>query len=622
MAEKCQNSDIGEIVRKAERDYTIGTTQISKYVSFNMHDTLERIDAYLNSKHISGEYDSLGREKPFFNIVTAAVNIWFRATDIDRKDIKVKPTKSTDDIEALLATIHLQEWMRRNAFGQFLNEWGRVLARYGSAVVKFIENSEGLHPMNIPWNRLIVDPVDFDNNVKIEVLELTEAQLRKKKGYDKDMVEALCSDLRSRETLDRKRKDNKADYIKLYEIHGELPKSMLTGNEDDEDTYVQQMQVISFLGIKGKRNEYQDYVLYAGEEDKDPYMITHLIKEDGRTLAIGAVEHLFEAQWMQNHTAKQIKDQLDLASKIIFQTADGSFVGQNAITSIENGDIMIHAANQPLTRLDGTPDIAAMQSFAQSWKSLGNEINGISESMLGINPPSGTAWRQTQALLQESHSLFELMTENKGLSIEEMLRNFILPSLKKGLDTSDEISTTLQGYNLDKIDTSYIKNHAIQHVNNHIKEQVLKGAIISPFQQDQMIQDAQGQVKDKLTAWGNQRFIKPSDIPSETWKELFKDLEWDLEVDVTGEEKNAQDVLDTLNTALQVIMNPAYGQNKQAQFIVGKILENAAVLSPMELASIPQATNAATGPMAGSAVASPPDTTQALPVTQKTNGGK
>jgi len=152
-------------------------------------------------------------------------------------------------------------------------------------------------------------------------------------------------------------------------------------------------------------------------------MITHLIEEDNRSQAIGAVEHLFEAQWMNNHTAKGIKDHLDLASKLIFQTADETFVGQNAIQAIETGDILVHAPNEPLTQLNNSShDITQMQNYGQMWKSLGNEITGISEAMMGSTPKSGTAWRQTEAILSESHDLFELMTENKGLHIEEMMR--------------------------------------------------------------------------------------------------------------------------------------------------------------------------------------------------------
>ncbi len=603
-----ENSDIGDIVRKAEQDYTKGTTTISKYVNFSMHDTLERIDAYLNSKHTSGEFDSLGREKPFFNICTAATNIWFRATDIDRNQIKISANKSQDVIASFLATVHLQDWMKRSAFGIFLNEWGRVLARYGSAVTKFVENSDGLVAMNIPWNRLIVDPVDFDNNVKIEVLELTEAQLRKRKGYDKDVVNSLCSAVSSRETLDKKKKDTKADYIKLYEIHGDLSKSFLTGKEEDKEVYVQQMHVISFLAVKNKRGEFNDYCLYSGEEEKDPYMITHLIKEDGRTLAIGAVEHLFEAQWMQNHTAKQIKDQLDLASKIVYQTADGSFVGQNVLTSIENGDILKHAINQPLTRLAGTPDIVAMQSFGQQWKQLGNEINGISEAMLG-EVKSGTAWRQTQALLNESHSLFELMTENKGLAIEEMMRRHVIPYTKKNMDTAEEISATLGLYDIDKIDSMFIRNHSIRKTNEKIMDTFLNGGSVSQEEQIAMTADAQNQIRESLSTMGNQRFFKPSEISDTTWKEIFKDIEWDVDVDVTGESKDVKGMLETLNTALQVVASPYYEQNKKAQMIVNKILEITGTMSPLELSSISATKTMPSDQTAGSTEGKP-----ALPV--------
>ena len=56
-----------QIVRRLESEYTRGSITQSKYVNFDMWDTINRIEAYLNSKHTSGETDSLGREKPFFN---------------------------------------------------------------------------------------------------------------------------------------------------------------------------------------------------------------------------------------------------------------------------------------------------------------------------------------------------------------------------------------------------------------------------------------------------------------------------------------------------------------------------------------------------------------------------
>ena len=99
---------IHDIVRDAEKNYLTGEVTIGKYVKWSMYDTVETIDAYLNSKHTSGLTDSLGREKPFFNIVTAAANVWYRATDLDRKDVKILPDSSRDVGLAMVAQCLLQ----------------------------------------------------------------------------------------------------------------------------------------------------------------------------------------------------------------------------------------------------------------------------------------------------------------------------------------------------------------------------------------------------------------------------------------------------------------------------------------------------------------------------------
>ena len=575
-----EDTTIYELVRQAEQNDQQGNTLISKYVTFDMREIINKIEAYINSKHISGDTDSMGREKPFFNIVTGIVNIWFRATDIDRKNIRVKSTKAEDTIMAFLGTVHLNQWMRKANFGVFLNDWGRTLARYGSAVTKFVEKDGELYAEVIPWNRIIIDPIDFESNVKIEVLELTPSQLRKRVGYDKAQVEALIEATSVRKDMNGQNKDNKSDYIKLYEVHGELPESYLTGKDEDDDTYTQQMHVISFVQGNGT-NEFDNFTLISGHEAKDPYMISHLIEEDGRSMAIGAVEHLFEAQWMMNHSVKAIKDQLDLASKLIFQTSDGSFVGQNALTAIESGDIMIHAVNQPITQINnGSHDISSLQAFGQQWQQIAQNITSTPDALMGNNAPSGTAWRQVEALQQEAHSLFELMTENKGLAIEEMMRNYVLPFLKKKLNNADEVSATLDVHGIDKIDAKYIKNEAIRRENAKATEAILAG------EQPQMdIPGAQVQIQSELDDMGGQRFYKPSEV---SWKKEFENFEWDVEVDVTGEASFSKEDMATLNTVLQTIAgNPMVLQDPNAKMVFNKILSLTGAVSPVELQSVP-----------------------------------
>ncbi len=584
--------EIGQIVRKAEQDYRLGQTVISKYVNFNMRDTLDKIDAYHYSVHTSGSTDSLGRDKPFFNIVSASENIWYRATDIDRGQIKIKAKKSKDVVNAFLKTIHVQSWMNKENFGIFLNDWGRHLSRYGSSIVKFVEKEGELHRKVMSWQSMIVDSIDFDNNPKIEIIELTEAQLYKIKEYDQDLVEKLCEAKSARKTIDGQRKDNKNDYIRLYEVHGELPLSYLTGEEKDEDTYVQQMHVISFLAGKDE-GTFDDYTLYSGKEEKDPYMITHLIREDDRTLGIGPVEKLFDAQWMLNHSVKAIKDQLDLASKLIFQTSDGSFVGQNALTAIENGDILIHKPNEPLTQLqNNSHDITSLQSFGQQWKVLGNELTGVSESMLGNNAPAGTAWRQVEALLNESHDLFDLMRQNKGLYIEEMFKKYVIPYVNKQMDTSEEISATLESYDIEKIDSKYIDTTTTNIVNKAIKDKVLYGnpndiTPVTPEEQAMLTQDIAGRLKKGLQDQGNQRFFTPDEVDTVTWKQTFKDSDDEVSVDVTGEDID-KDAMTTLNTMLGMIAkNPGILNDPNVKMLWDKILMLSGSVSPLEISSQP-----------------------------------
>lgn len=628
---------VSELVRKKEMLFSSGTpTVISKYVNFDLHTNNNKIDAYINSKHISGDVDSLGREKPFFNIVIATRNIWFRATNLDTKNIRIRSTTNDQMIPAFLLNILLMEWARKTKFGIFLKEWGLALSTYGSSIVKFVEKDGELIPSVIPWNRLIVDNIDVDNDIKIEKLYYTPAQLRKNKAYDQEFVKRLIEATTARKLLGRRQKiDNKPDFIEVYEVHGEMELAQLTDNWDDDskdiDEYVQQMHVVSFTTNKEKHDQYDEFILYRGREAKDPYVQTHLIKEDGRATSIGSVESLFEAQWMVNHSQKQIKDQLDVASKIIFQTSDPAFIGRNVLTNVENGDIFSYAPNQPLTQVaNSSHDTTSIANFQATWEVIGQKITGVSDAMMGATPPSGTAYRQTAAVLQESHSLFDVMTENKGLYLEQMMTEFIIPFLKKKLNHSNQISAMLDSQGIKEVDSMYVPNEAIRRHNqkmfDHMTQPIddlMNQPIPSPYNPQQGQADVQGE----MSSMGNQRFFKPSEIDDVTWKDVIKDLEYEVTIEITGENNDKQATLDSLNTTFTTIASLAgRPMTPQESFIFNKILEENGKISPLEMGQLQAQTQAQPqqaqpqgmpqgqpSPMGGSIG-------QPLPAQQQTNG--
>jgi hypothetical protein len=588
---------VHDIVREAEDNYLNGTTKLGEYVDWSMHDTIERIDAYINSKHISGDKDSLGRDKPFFNIVSAARNIWYRATDLDRKNIRIMPDKVSNTALAFVATVLLQKWMKEARFGKFLNDWGRTLATYGSAVVKFVEKDGTLTASVIPWNRFIADPVQFDSIPRIEKFYMTPAQLRQNPSYDQDMVDQLIKAASTRKTLDNQEKDTQANFIEVYEVHGMLDTRLL---EDDPDTnipekdvkYRQQMHVVSY--VEAKADKYDDFTLYKGKEKKDPYMITHLIEEDGRTLAIGAVEYLFNAQWMANHSVKNMKDTLDLASKLIFQTADSKFVGRNVLNAIETGDIFIHKENMPLTRLaNDKPDIGAMQNYLSMWQMLGQELTATPDSMRGDTPPSGTPYSTVALVTQQSNSLFEIMTENKGLAIEDMMREYILPYLTTKMDNKDEVVAILESEQISELEAMYVPSEAARRYNRKAIDMMIAGQIPQQYQADQ----AEAAVRKEMTALGNRRGFAPDELDEKTWQDVLRDFPLEATVEVTNETADKQAVLTTLSAVLQTIAsNPLVLQDPNAKMILGAILTETGRISPMQLAATSSAPAAPQNP--------------------------
>ena len=486
-----------------------------------------------------------------------------------------------------MATIKLHEWMSKINFGQFLNNWGLELAKHGSSVVEIIEKEKELNIRTLNWNYLIVDSIDFDGNNKIKKLWFTPAQLKQKKSYDPKMVEELLNSLEAREIADGRKKDNKSEYVQVYEIHGDLPLAFLTGKEEDTD-FIPQMHVITFQAKKDNANEYDEYCLFSGREKQSPMLLTHLMEEEGKTYVGGAVKNLFQAQWIVNDSEKMMRDQLLIASKLFFQGSDEAMAGKSFFSNVDNGEYLLHKPNEPMTRVSTTPDIAAVQNWQERWQQFGNQVNGIADAMIQ-QAKSGTAWRQVQAQLIEAHSLFEKMGQTKDLYLKKMFNEHILPFFKKQLiGDSNPISKILEAHEIKQIDSRYLPSEINRRVNQKIKDAVLSGEI---YETEQFLADqaeSTAQIQGELQ--GNQRFVYPAEVD---WATELKDLDWELELVTESDEKDVQQQMATYQTALQ-FLTALQGRpmTDEEQMIFNNLISLTGTISPLQLnqgAKAPQA---------------------------------
>ena len=196
-----------------------------------------------------------------------------------------------------------------------------------------------------------------------------------------------------------------------------------------------------------------------------------------------------------------------------------------------------------------------------------------------------------------------MMIENKALTLEDMLRTYILPYLKRTqLSTSKQITAVLEDYGVKQIEDMYVASEVVRRMNDHAFEQALNG---QPPQTT--AEQMQGQVQSELRTSGNTRYFVPSDVSDVMWKEILKDIEWEVEVDISNETSNKEATLTTLTTVLQTIAaNPSVLSDPTAKMLFNKILLAAGEVSPLEIANLPPTPPPAPPVAPGASSALPP----------------
>lgn len=168
------------------------------------------------------------------------------------------------------------------------------------------------------------------------------------------------------------------------------------------------------------------------------------MKADGRTLGVGVVEDMFQPQIWNNYSVYKMKAQLDIASTTIYQTSDGNLSARNVLTNLQNGDFIIHAANQPITPVNVAPrGFERFKTLSDMWGKAAQDITSTPDAIAGNTMPSGTAFRQVAMLNTETHSYFDYITECKGNYLELLYREYILPYEQRQLDSEEEIVAIL-----------------------------------------------------------------------------------------------------------------------------------------------------------------------------------
>lgn len=535
-------------------------------LSYSQYQTLKQIEFYTNSKYLTGGKDQLGRDKPFYNIVNAKVNLATTATDLDTKDIQVMSDTSTSFDKSFLLKREVHNWIKEVNFGMILNQIGETRSRYGGVIVKKVMRDGKLN-LEIPeWKNVITDQVDFERGAKIEKHYMTPSEYAEKHSsfnlnVPLDDVLKMATNTRKLNMSSQTKTPTK--YIIVWEIRGEFPETFIDGT-GDKNKYTNQYHIVI-----GEVENKQIHV-HAELEKESIYKFLPWRKVPGRALGVGVVEDGFEAQIWTNDAKMREKEIMEIASKIGFKTTDPK-MQNNILTDLDNGFILKmspgHDIQQVNTVSNAIPEFAKLVS---SWDDQFSKVSSTFEANTGETLPSGTPFRLAAIQAQNANSLFTYRRQELGIFLKELFDDWIIPYLVKKMNTEHILAADFSHEELKSIDEAF----AINLANEKFFDMILSDKEVTQETYDQMYNMS----LDFIQTTKARRFLE---IP----KDYFKDVKTKVDIITTGEEMNKSVVLESLNNIMTTVaQNPQILENPILSQIFARIVEVTNVgLSPITM---------------------------------------
>jgi len=527
---------------KIKQTYEENSVEILDGLYFSQPQTIKKIEYYWDSKYINGQRDEIGRIKPFYNITKFRVNVATRATDLDIKDIRVYSDNPTDRVRSMLINHEFKNWAKEANLAKVLNDFGKTRAKYGGVLLKKVEKKGELKLEIVEWKNVITDQTNIQGSPIIELHYMTPAELSSKKDVW-DNVDKVIKAYTDKQT----KKDNGVKKICVMEAHGKFPESVL--KEGGSQTKFKQMHFI----VSG------DYVLFEEEEKESPYKYLAWDNVAGRGLGVGIVEDGFEAQMWINDAIIAEKNVMDLAGKVYIKT-NATSLGQNILTDSDNGQIFELKEGEDMNLLNLVPNsLPQFQNLVEKWNTQYERATNTFEAVTGETLPANTPLGSVAIQSAQASSFFDYRREEAGIFWTEVIMKWIIPVLIKKINKEHILSSDFSPNELQAIDKSF----STYHTNDRIKQGILEGNIMTQEQYDEVFQFYTQLLKED----GKRRYI---DIP----KGYFSDFEDKLTVDITGETRNKQTTLQTLDNILaKISANPMLLQDPNLANLLNEILE-------------------------------------------------
>lgn len=543
---------------------------------WNMYDHIQHAFLFSHSKRIKGSNETF--EVPFNQVIRPILNFQYRTEGFNVVDVVPFVDNAENYHKSLLVKKFYPRYALEHKIDDAIDRSVESFVDYGLMLMK---NVGEVAPEVVPLQRIaFCDQTDVLSGTICERHQYSIEQLRDmpKAGWDKDQIDLLI--VKSREakqsdTVEGRETQTPSKYIEVYEVHGTMPESWLKEG-GDPNKQVKQVQIISLIkGSDKKKNE--GVTLFREKETRDVYKALKRDDLYGRACGWGGVEELFDAQVWINYSELKIKQMLDNASLVLYQTTDEAFASRNNIsdaTDVTTGKILTAEVGGEISQVaNNIGNITAFTNSVASWTETARQMGSMSDVAAGGQPKAGTPFALQALVSHEGNGLHEYRQDKIARFWEEIHREWIMESLVKEINKGQKFMEELSLDELESISSLVATNKT----NEKIKDRMTLGKVTTPEERDMLKQIT----KESFKKGGNKRFM-------EIMKDEIKGIPTDVMINVAGKQRQLAQITDKLvNVFRQIIATPQMLEIKGMGDIFNQIIESSG-LNPIDFSTYTQ----------------------------------
>lgn len=535
--------NILQIIKNEIRDFE-KNIQIVPGLFFNQRKLINTLYYYQLSKFETGDIDKDGFKKYFYNINKMPCRVETKEIDFDTKDIRLLTLKGGNSKKTWYMERDLKDWLRRQDFGLVLNRVFEELPKFGSVVLKIVDNKPYFVDLR---NFIIQQDADFLHQASyiIETHHYNPTEFRRiakeKKWKNIDLV--LSEFINS-----------KADYITVFERYGEVI-------EGDKVVY----KKILVADVKPERIDLSIFEInnphiLVDEEIKVedlPYFEFHREKIPGRWMGVGKVEEIIDPQIRINELTNLKVKASFWTTLQLFQTRDEN-INRNLLTETKNGEIL--TVTSEITKVATEERNLASYSYEEAmWLKNRDEIGLVYEVIRGERLPAGTPLGAARIAAGMMKAYYEFLQENIALQFKRFFKIKVMPIFKQYL--TKEHSLRLVGEDL----AVYREMLVGQKIQSRIIDLVAKVKRPPDFTEMEIIRTT----ISTMINMGDEEILVPP-------KDFYDDVDRDIEIEITDEAIDTRTRSASKQMILQAItVDPTILQNPIKRRILISIMEDA-----------------------------------------------